>query len=111
MQVLINIKWQNGYLEYALLEGQVRISIHQWTILDEIKEQYIEPKRSIRLVMNYLKSVGLRYVLMKIRSRLNEAGRNRKFLAAGFGIVTETANDSFSIGSHHPISPTCTNYR
>ncbi|MDV3456814.1 Gfo/Idh/MocA family oxidoreductase [Sphingomonas sp. HF-S4] len=52
-------------------------------------EQYVLPPRSFRLILNYLKRVGLVQVVRKVRSRVSEARRNRKVSAIGVGLAIE----------------------
>lgn len=67
----------------------LRIAIEGWHPLCRVENQFIERPRSVRMVWQYLKRVGLVAVWRKIRSRLAESARNRKASAVGSGVVLE----------------------
>src|SRR5208282_981906 len=53
-----------------------------------------------RLVLNYLRQIGFRAVLRKIRSRLGVTARNEKYVSCGLGTVLEApANACYPRGS------------
>ncbi len=91
---ILDGKWEDEYLDYALLEGTYRIKVSHWWSLAPIDELYYSPKRDWRLVLNYFKEFGLIQVLRKIRSRNKEALRNKKFLAVGVGQVLDSGTGS-----------------
>ena len=78
--------------EYRRPNRDVRINIHWIMPHQDMSEQYVLPLRNLRLIITYLKRVGLIYVIRKIRSRLAEAQRNKKFACVGFGQVLEAPN-------------------
>jgi predicted dehydrogenase len=89
MRVFVN-RWSDGYLDYwRNAENQYRIDVQAWIVLGAITEQYIVRKNSLRMVWHYLLRLGPRAVLGKIRSRLAERDRNKKFFAVGVGEVLE----------------------
>lgn len=67
----------------------LRLAVEQWKVLAAVTGEYIERRRSARMVWHYLRSVGLVAVIRKIRSRLAEVARNRKVAAVGVGTVLE----------------------
>ena len=97
MRVLTD-KWEDGYLDYALLEQQIRIKTAEWTVIDTVTGQFAEHKRSVRLLYNYWKAVGLKYVVMKVISRLKEANRNKKYIAFGYGEIIESRSTDHKTG-------------
>ncbi len=74
-------------VEWCDPERQVRISVEVWHVLQEISGQYIERHKDWRMVLNYMRYVGIVSVIRKIRSRLAEERRNRKVAAVGVGEI------------------------
>lgn len=93
----------------------VRIEPENIYCFGKLENQFIERTRSILYVWQYLKHVGFLSVLRKIRSRLSESERNKKYLWGGIGIVLEPSNEGrFRVGdrvvffatNHSRIVPT-----
>lgn len=85
--------------EWRSPERDVRIAIDRIETLRDVSEQYVAPQRSARLVWNYVRRVGAREALRKVRSRLAEGRRNRKVAAFGAGTVLEApAASGFAAG-------------
>ncbi|MGD8329022.1 MAG: Gfo/Idh/MocA family oxidoreductase [Acidobacteriota bacterium] len=92
-------QWQSGYPEYHRHTGQVEIAVRVWLRLHEIEDLYFIPQRSPRTVWDYVRTHGVQQTWRKVRSRLAEQGRNRKFVAFGAGEVLESDPESaFSPG-------------
>jgi len=91
----------------------VRIQVLDWYSFYPIDDQFIEQPRSIRMIWNYFRRVGTIAVWQKIRSRLNEKGRDSKVAAMGIGVVIDApehllykSGDSVVfIAYNHPVSP------
>lgn len=79
-------------------ERGVRIEVRDWIVLDHITDQYIERLHSPRTLLNYVRHIGIRAVLLKVMSRLAESQRNRKVVAVGRGLVIEAPDDAFKRG-------------
>ncbi len=77
------VQWRNP-------ETEIRIAVSQWLLAEPITDQYITYPRNFRLLLNYVKKVGIINVLRKIRSRLAEQNRNTKVMAIGVGVVLES---------------------
>ncbi len=74
----------------------MRIDI-AWLVTDrDMSEQFVLPPRSLRLLLNYVRRVGVVQVVRKVRSRIAESHRNRKFSAIGFGYVIEAPDSDES---------------
>lgn len=93
--------------------SEVRITVGGWIFKAPIKNQYVEHPRSFWLVWNYLKKIGARSVIQKLRSRLMEVDRNKKIYGIGYGNVVHTpdrlgfsrgANVVFFATNHNPES-------
>lgn len=92
-------QWESGYPDYHRHPGQVRIAVRAWLRLHEIEGLYFIPQRSLRTVWDYVRIQGVQQTWRKVRSRLAEGGRNRKFVAFGAGEVLEADPESiFSPG-------------
>lgn len=89
MRLLSGEGWTDGYLDYHLPEGSVRVQVSAWSNLDRIEGQYFERPRSLPMVWEYLREFGPGSVVRKVRSRLRESLRNEKYLATGVGRVVE----------------------
>lgn len=66
-----------------------RIKVERWLWCEPVRDQFIVRPRSIRLVWNYLRRVGMVAVWRKIRSRLAEDRRNTKVFGVGVGHLVE----------------------
>ena len=80
-------EWQNGYLDYSCDEGQVRIQVQAWMVIRPISGMYFERARSMRLIWEYAREIGLRTTVCKIFSRMNESLRNKRYFSIGLGRV------------------------
>lgn len=94
-------------------DREVRISVYTWRPLGEVSDQFIEHPRSLRLIWNYYRHIGIRATSGKLRSRISERARNRKVAAVGRGRIVESPDESeWSVGSeavffapNHPEDP------
>jgi predicted dehydrogenase len=94
LKILAGEQWKEGYVDYACGPGSVRIAPLRWLNVTEVRSQYFAPEKSLRLVWNYIREVGLAATLRKIRSRSAEAAsRNKKIVSVGIGRVLEVAGD------------------
>ncbi|TWT40904.1 putative oxidoreductase YteT precursor [Phycisphaerae bacterium RAS1] len=86
--------WQDGYLDPHSTAGDVRIAVRFWQPLEALRDVFLEQPRSVRRVLNYVREVGIREVLKKIRSRLAETLRDQRVIAIGAGEVLEADESS-----------------
>jgi predicted dehydrogenase len=98
MYILQKGKWNGGYLDYAIFADSVRINVIEWICISKVEPQYIEPKRSFRMIWNYISKIGIKRTLIKIISRLQEQVRNEKYCSLGIGIVLSTDSKRFNVG-------------
>ena len=112
MQALIGGRWRTDVLEYHRGPAEYRIQVSVWQVLEPVEGLYFERPRSIRLLLTYVREFGLRQVVLKVASRAQERGRNRKYVAWGVGRVTEGSDH----GRHRagdvvaflaPVHPEC----
>jgi predicted dehydrogenase len=90
--------WSDKYLDYHMNSGEVRIDVKIWFNLEKIEDQYFIRSPDWRLLINYLRQIGPKFVLNKILSRIRESERNIKYLSVGFGIICDAeAKDTFNI--------------
>jgi predicted dehydrogenase len=88
--------WRDGYLDTHRAAGEVRIRVSTWWPLARLTDIYLHQPRSLRRVWNYFREIGLRELVLKIRSRRAENLRDRVFIAAGIGQIIESDSDSDS---------------
>jgi len=81
--------WTEGFLDYSYGPDEVRIKPVRWLNVADVRSQYFVREKSWRLVVNYIREVGLGATLRKIRSRSAEAHRNEKFLSIGVGEIID----------------------
>ena len=85
--------------EWCDRTNQIRVQVEAWRALEKITDQYIERRKDMRMVWNYVRRLGVTAVLRKIHSRLAEQGRNSKVAAIGVGTVVEPDfEESFTEG-------------
>lgn len=85
---------KNNLIQWRSAGNDHLIEIDDWIIIKPIEDQYIEYQRSIWLLWNYFRKVGLKYLIQKVYSRYTEATRNRKVSGIGLGRVIENAEKS-----------------
>ncbi|MCH9763893.1 MAG: Gfo/Idh/MocA family oxidoreductase [Gammaproteobacteria bacterium] len=78
-------EWHNNFLP-CNLENGVELKVLRWALLSLIDELYFVRSKSWRLVFNYLKEIGVREVIKKVKSRRDEYLRNKKFLSIGLAM-------------------------
>jgi predicted dehydrogenase len=89
LRILIGDDWRDGYLDEHRSEGDVRIRAQALLTVDALHDLYFVRDRSLWRLWNYLREVGLLWVVRKVLSRVKESSRNRKFLSVGCGVVIE----------------------
>ncbi len=63
---ILGKKWRNGYLDYHCGEGQTRIQTIAWMVVAPVLELYFDRPRSIRMIWEYVKEIGLATTIRKI---------------------------------------------
>ena len=89
MRALAGGAWRDGYLDPHRGADDVRIEVFGWAAVAPVSELYFAPDRDLRLIGAYLRAIGPRAVLRKVRSRQSERHRNEKWLAYGVGRLLE----------------------
>lgn len=85
---------KNNLIQWRSAGNDHLIEIDEWIVIKPIEDQYIEYQRSIWLLWNYFRKVGLKYLIQKVYSRYTETTRNRKVSGIGVGTVLEKAETS-----------------
>jgi predicted dehydrogenase len=100
MYFLSSKQWKDGLLDYAMDNGpSVRISIRAISPIATQEDCYFVRPKSMRMLWEYYKEIGLRNVALKIVSRFTETLRNDKWLSVGIGTVeTAKQTDLFQAG-------------
>lgn len=94
MRCLLGERWQDGILDPHRGAAEVRIQVLAWLRLERLDDLYFQRPRSLRLVWNYAREIGVRATLTKIASRHEERFRNDCYLAAGLGRVLDAPADA-----------------
>src|SRR5687768_15914548 len=111
MRILFEGKWLDGFLDYHREPGEYRLGVLVWVTLHQLNGMYFVRPRSLRLVANYVREIGLREVWRKVVSRSGERVRNDKYLAVGIGRVLEGPAGGLPAGTPvafvAPAHPAC----
>ncbi len=112
MRVLFQSDWRGGFLDTWRSPDDYRLAVRSFANLAKLDQLYFVPRRSARLILNYLWELGPRDVLQKVLSRSRERVRNEKFLSIGTGHILEKPKTGrFSIGQEvlfiAPCQPAC----
>ena len=89
MRLLKNDSWVETPLDYFAGPDDIEIFPLLWLNCAPVKGLYFEQPFNLRRVFEYLKDVGATQVALKIRSRLLERDRNRKFASCGIGAIRQ----------------------
>lgn len=87
MRVLCGSEWKDGFLSYYCSSESSPIDVKVWVTIDRIEDMYFVPKRSFRLIFNYLREIGIKEVFKKVVSRRKEKLRNDKYISFGIGLA------------------------
>jgi predicted dehydrogenase len=112
VRVLAGGEWTDGFLDAHRGESEYRLKVLAWRNLERLDELYFVRPRSVRLVVNYVREVGVPAVLRKVASRTGERFRNEKYVSLGVGEVLEAGSDgAFAVGARvcflAPLHPAC----
>lgn len=70
-------------------ETEVLVDVSQWLVSESVNDQYIEHPKSLWLLWNYFRRIGLRKVYIKLKSRFSEKDRNNKVAGIFIGRIVE----------------------
>jgi predicted dehydrogenase len=99
LKVLVGNQWREGFLDEHRHPDEYRIEVMAWKNLEKLENLYFIRPKSLRLLWNYLRELGLVEVWRKILSRTQERYRNQKYLSCGLGCVIESADkEKFCLG-------------
>jgi len=90
MQILARGTWQGGFPDLYRRPAEARVRVVAMVRLERVRSLYFEQPRDVRRMWNYVREVGPRAVVAKVRSRRAESGRNEKFVSVGLGVVVES---------------------
>jgi predicted dehydrogenase len=112
MRVLLDGKWQDGFLDEHRGEGAVRVRVRGMVNLEAVGGLYFVRRASLRMLLSYVREIGPVEVARKVVSRRRERFRNLKFVSAGVGEVLEADPSSdLSVGNVvvfvAPAHPAC----
>ena len=73
------------------LDGKTEalVSVSEWLVKEAVQDQYIEHPRSLWLLWNYYRRIGLVEVITKLKSRFYEQARNNKIAGLFIGYILE----------------------
>lgn len=89
---ILGKKWLDSFLDYSMGEGEVRIQVSAWANVTRVSGVFIERPRSVVMVWQYIKEVGIRAVIRKVRSRMSESLRNRVYYSIGLGRIVQASD-------------------
>ncbi len=99
MKVLVGNQWREGFLDEHRHPDEYRIEVMAWKNLEKLENLYFIRPKSVRLLWNYWREVGLVEVWRKILSRSQERYRNQKYLSCGLGRVLDSVDEEqFPLG-------------
>lgn len=109
---ILGKSWLDSYLDYSLCEGRVRIQVSCWANVARVSNMFLEYPRNPLIIWEYLKEVGVRAVIRKIRSRMNESLRNEVYYSVGLGKIVESEDsgawpDGMAVAFLAPSHPKC----
>lgn len=100
MRVLAGGEWRDGVLDYARGADEYRIAVRAMYSVAPVPEMYFVRAASGRMLLNYVREVGIRGVLRRVRSRRSERLRNEKWIGCGVGeVVDAPAGSAIPVGS------------
>lgn len=103
MRAWVSGQWVSGFLDYHGGPDDLRIEVVGWRKLAPVSDLYFERERRLGVVLNYLREIGPRGVVRRVRSRQAERLRNEKFVSCGIGQVVNGPSVAFVATSH----PSC----
>lgn len=86
--------WRDGYLDYHRPPGEVRIRVLAWWPLERLHDVFVDQPRRLARLWHYYREVGLRELSRKVRSRLRETLRDRRFFCIGVGEILAAEADA-----------------
>jgi predicted dehydrogenase len=89
---ILGTSWLDGYLDETVQPGHVRIRVQKWRTLAPVVGLYFIRERDVRMVLDYVREVGLMTTVRKVLSRSRENLRNQKFVSCGLGVVIEVGS-------------------
>lgn len=85
MHAYVNGSWREGYLDQAPSSDRPLVVIRRQVALVPAAGQYFVREPQLAMLFAYVRRLGLRRVLRKVRSRRREAVRNDAWLSVGIG--------------------------
>lgn len=107
MHVLVGNSLQSGFLDYAGGPGLVEIVVTRMITIRRVSGLYFERTRSARMIVNYVREIGLAATAQKVLSRSAERYRNEKYLSVGAGIATADDGRKRGVVFIAPRHPRC----
>lgn len=95
MKILVNNQWRDGFLDYYKGASEYRIQVLALANLEKLEGAYFVRPKNLRFIWNYLLEVGILAVWRKIKSRLQEAYRNEKYISCGLGKIIESTVENY----------------
>ncbi len=100
MRVLVEEGWRDAALDYFRDAHDYRLRVLFWRNVALIEGLYFVRPRNWRMLGHYLREIGPKEVVRKVRSRLGERHRNEKLVSCGLGRVLEAPIDGdFAVGA------------
>lgn len=108
MRALVDGSWRDGFLDPAQRAGEVRIEVEAWSRAYPVLDVYFVRPNDLRKLIEYVREIGIRATLRKVRSRRTERWRNARWLAVGVGRIIEAeASSGWHRGERCVFIATC----
>lgn len=89
MHVLGNGSWVAGFLDQAATPERARVEVHRQVALAPVTDQFFVREPQLAMLVSYVRMLGIRRVVRKVRSRHDESLRNDAWLSVGIGRLAE----------------------
>lgn len=116
VRVLAGGKWKPEYLEATPQPHEYLVAVTHWITVAPVEDLFFERARSISMVLDYARDIGVRPTARRIRSRRAERVRNQRFVSFGLGRVRHTSEGSTPhsrgdlVAFVSPMAPLCADH-
>lgn len=87
LYVYENDTWTGGYLDETPVPGTIALSVQRQVALAPAQAQYFVRKPQLAMLASYVRMLGPRRVIRKVRSRRGERVRNDAWISVGTGVT------------------------
>jgi hypothetical protein len=99
MQAYDGKQWVRLPAEPWLRPGTVTVRVTGSVAVAPVEDQFFVRERNVRWLLGYLRRIGVRETVRKVRSRHSERLRNDRWLVVGTGAVVSSRTTEVAVGS------------